>query len=128
MVINSPRIGQVLIPNVIDEIIYYEETLWGELEEGDLIELTFPKDDFGIMEISPGVFSNGAKKMVIKGKGFAMNREGNNLFSFAIPELSLVFFQISDGTPSRISSTSISATTFFTGAVAYTRIISISFF
>ena len=86
MVINSPRTGHVLIPSVIDEITYYEETLWGELEEGDLIEVTFPKDNFGIMEVYPGVFSNDAKKMVIKGKGFAMNHEGNNLFSFAIPE------------------------------------------
>ena len=24
--------------------------------------------------------------MVIKGKGFAMNRDGNNMFSFALPE------------------------------------------
>ena len=86
MVINSPRTGHVLIPSVIDEITYYEETLWGELEEGDLIEVTFPKDNFGIMEVYPGVFSNDAKKMVIKGKGFAMKREANSLFSFAIPE------------------------------------------
>ena len=86
MVIDSPRIGQVLIPSIIDEITYYEESLWGELEEGDLIELTFSKDEFAIMEVYPAMFSKGAKTMTIKGKGFAIHRDGNNEFSFALPE------------------------------------------
>ena len=86
MVIDSPRIGQVLIPSIIDEITYYKESLWGELEEGDLIELTFSKDEFAIMEVYPAMFSKGAKTMTIKGKGFAIHRDGNNEFSFALPE------------------------------------------
>ena len=86
MVINSPRTGHVLIPDVTGKITYYEENLWDELEEGDLIELTFSKDNFSIMEISPAAFSQSANTMVIKGKGFAMNRDGNNMFSFALPE------------------------------------------
>ena len=64
MVIDSPRIGQVLIPSIIDEITYYKESLWGELEEGDLIELTFSKDEFAIMEVYPAMFSKGAKKEI----------------------------------------------------------------
>ena len=86
MVINSPRTGQVLIPNVIDEIIYYEETLWGELEEGDLIKLTFSGDDVEILETYPAKFAKDAKTMEINGKGFAMHDDGENLFFFAIPE------------------------------------------
>lgn len=86
MVINSPRTGHVLIPSVTDEITYYEETLWGELEEGDLIELTFSGDDVEIMETYPAKFAKDAKTMEIKGKGFAMHYDGENLFSFALPK------------------------------------------
>ena len=86
MVINSPETGYVLIPDITGKITYYEETLWGELEEGDLIKLTFSEDNVEIMETYPARFAKDAKTMEIIGKGFAMHNDGEHLFSFAIPE------------------------------------------
>lgn len=86
MVVNLPRVGHVLIPEAAVGIYPYLEGDNPELEEGDLIKITFYNENVEIQESYPARFAVDAKSIEVKGKGFAMNYEGANVFCFALPE------------------------------------------
>lgn len=78
-----PRVGEVLIPDSETITTYAEGE--GALKAGDLIKITFSEKEVDIQETSPASFSKSAENIEVKGRGFAVNYEGENRFSFALP-------------------------------------------
>ena len=83
LVVKLPRVGEVLIPDSETVTTYAEGD--EALKAGDLIKITFTGKEVDIQETSPASFSRSAENIEVKGRGFAMNYEGENSFSFALP-------------------------------------------
>lgn len=83
LLVKLPRVGEVLIPDS-ETITTYAE---GDeaLKAGDLIKITFSEKEVDIQETSPASFSQSAENIEVKGRGFAMNYDWEDRFSFALP-------------------------------------------
>lgn len=73
--INIPGTGETYLPNT-EENIPYTGTDFTGVEEGDLVEILY----------DPATVSKGAKSITVKGKGFALKKKEENVFSFALPQ------------------------------------------
>lgn len=86
MVVRIPGLGDMDIPRA-DQVVPYIETDFDGLEIGDLVRITFPKDEeIVIMETYPAQFSGKAELIEVMGRGmFQIEPADGGAYAFAVP-------------------------------------------
>ncbi len=84
--VRIPSLGDLDIPQA-DQVVPYMETEFDGLEIGDLVRITFPKDqEISIMETYPAQFSGKAELIEVMGRGmFQIEPAAGARYAFAVP-------------------------------------------
>lgn len=87
LVVRIPRLGTVDIPEA-DEIYPYIEIDYHGLEEGDLVQITFPEaEEIMLMETYPAQFTEKAESIAVMGRGpFELILEEDGSYLWNVPQ------------------------------------------
>lgn len=85
-IVRIPGLGDVEIPKAEEVYPYIEIEEFQGPEAGDLVEISFPKnEEVFIQETYPASFSMPAKRIVVMGQGFEIRREDSGNYLFTVP-------------------------------------------
>ena len=85
-IVTIPGLGDVGIPEAEEVYPYIEIEEFNGPEAGDLIEISFPKEEeISLQETYPAAFSGPAKSIVVMGQGFLLQPADAGRYRFTIP-------------------------------------------